>query len=100
MGFRIPGFFQDGEPDIRLCPGKIPLGQAGHGTTKKESGIVGMFFDDVRNGFFRFGIVLLKNRLFCGGYGRIKKGVFPGPFGKEANIGECARFGGLVPKPD
>jgi len=99
MGFRIPRLFQDGETDIRLRPGKIPLGQMGHGTAKKKSGIVGMPFDDGRNCFFRFGVVLLKNRLFRGGYGRIKEGIFSSPFGKKANIGECARFGGLVPKP-
>jgi hypothetical protein len=80
VGFGILWVFQNGEANIRLGLIGVIQGEASERSSKKESGVVRMFFNDLGDGFFRLGKILIKNGLFGGGDGGIKESVPICPF--------------------
>ena len=68
------------------------------GATEEETGIAGMLVDDLGDGFFRFGKILVENGLLGGGDGRVEKGIFVGPLGELTNIEKAAFLTGGIPQ--
>ena len=98
VGFGIFWFFETGELGVLGGSGDMVEGDTGHGAAEKESRVVGMLGDDSGDSLFGFGVVLVENGVFGGGDGGIEKGIFTGPFGQEADIGEGLGFRGEVPE--
>ena len=98
MGFGIFWIEEGGEAYVGLGFRNVIPGDAGQSATKEEAGIAGMFFDDLGDGFLRFGKVLVENGLLGGGDGRIKEGIFVGPLGELTNIEKAAFLMGGIPQ--
>ncbi len=98
MGFGIFWFFERGKLGVFGGGGDMVEGDTGHGAAEEESRIVGMLGDDGGDGLFGFGVVLVENGMFGRGDGGIEEGIFAGPFGQEADIGEGLRLRGAVPE--
>ena len=80
MGFWILWVFQNGEANIRFGLLGMIQSQASERSSKKKSGVVGMFFNDLGYRFFSLGKILIENGLFSGGDGGIKESVPICPF--------------------
>ncbi len=98
MGFGIFWFFETGKLGVLGGGGDLVKSDTGHGAAEEESRIVGMLGDDGGDGLFGFGVVLVENGVFGRGDGGIEEGIFAGPFGQEADIGEGLGLRGAVPE--